>query len=155
MIEKNPLLSDWKLTIIGEGISGGYYKWLIHKYHLKNVVLAGRQNPQPYYKKASVLLSISSHESWPMVIMESMPQGVIPGVFNSYAATSEIIDHNKNGIIVPDNDLYAMYESLADLMQNHDKRLQMGAAAIEKAKSFDMTIIGELWRKDTLQAPSD
>ncbi|MCQ2323851.1 MAG: glycosyltransferase [Paludibacteraceae bacterium] len=155
MIEKNPLLSDWKLTIIGEGISGGYYKWLIHKYHLKNVVLAGRQDPQPYYKKASILLSISSHESWPMVIMESMPQGVIPGVFNSYAATSEIIDHNKNGIIVPDNDLYAMYESLADLMQNHDKRLQMGAAAIEKAKSFDMTIIGELWRKDTLQAPSD
>lgn len=84
--------------------------------------------------------------------MESMPQGVIPSVFNSYAAAHEIIDHNKNGIVAPDNDLHAMYESLSALMLNPGKRLQMGAAAVEKAKAFDMTIIGERWRKDVLQA---
>lgn len=157
MIEKNPLLNDWKLTIIGEGVSEGYYKWLINKYHLKNVVLVGRQDPQPYYQKASILLSPSSYEGWPMVIMESMPQGVIPGVFNSYAAANEIIDHNQNGIVAPNNDIRAMYESLAELMLNPDKRLQMATAAIEKSKSFDMEIIGKLWRKTLLdiQAPQD
>lgn len=152
MIEQNPHLNDWKLTIIGEGTSAGYYKWLIQKYHLKHAVLAGRQDPRPYYKKASILLSTSSHEGWPMVIMESMPQGVIPSVFNSYAAAHEIIDHNENGIVVPDNDLHAMYESLAELMLNSSKRLQMATSAIEKAQSFDMALIGERWRKDVLQA---
>lgn len=155
LVEKNPNLQDWKLTLIGEGVSGGYYKWLINKYHLKNVVLAGRQDPQPYYQKASMLLSTSAYEGWPMVLMECMPNGVIPCVFHSYGAASEIIDHNKNGIVAPDNDLHAMYESLTELMLNSDKRLQMGAAAIEKAKSFDIAIIGERWRKDALQALPD
>ena len=155
MIEKNPHLNDWKLTLIGEGVSEGYYKWLINKYHLKHVVLVGRQDPQPYYQKASILLSPSSYEGWPMVLMECMPKGVIPCAFHSYGAANDIIDHDKNGIVAPDNDLHAMYESLTELMLNSDKRLQMGAAAIEKAKSFDIAIIGERWRKDVLQALSD
>lgn len=155
MIEQNPNLQDWKLTLIGEGVSEGYYRWLIHKYHLKRVVLAGRQDPQPYYQKASILISTSAHEGWPMVLMECMPNGVIPCVFHSYGAASEIIDHNKNGIVATDNDLHSMYESLVEVMLNSDKRLQMGAAAVEKAKSFDMTIIGERWRKDVLQALSN
>lgn len=146
MIEKDSNLNDWKLTIVGEGISDGYYKWLAKKYKLKNVQFVGRQDPKPYYRKASILLSISSHESWPMVIMESMPMGVVPCVFNSYSATSEIIDHNVNGMIAPDNDLQAFYTSLKDLMRNDQKRIQMAEAAINKAKSSDMNIIGKQWR---------
>lgn len=157
MIENNPNLKDWKLTIIGEGISSGYYKWLAKKYKLQNVSFVGRQDPQPYYRRGTILLSTSAHEGWPMVIMESIPQGVIPCVFNSYAAANEIIDHDKNGIIAPDNDLRAMYESLAELMLSPNKRLQMATAAIEKSKSFNMEIIGKLWRKTLLgiQAPQD
>lgn len=155
MIEKNPNLIDWKLIVVGAGDSEGYYKWLIEKYHLKNVVLTGPQDPKPYYKEASILISSSAFEGWPMVIMEGMPIGVIPCVFNSYGATRDIIDHNENGIIAPDNNIKAMYESLADLMLNPDKRLQMATATIEKSKSFDMAIIGERWRKDALQALPD
>ncbi len=146
MIEQNPLLKDWKLTIIGEGVSDNYYKWLANKYKIENIQFVGRQDPKPYYHKASILLSISSHESWPMVIMESMPMGVIPCVFNSYSATSEIIDHNINGMIAPDNDLHAFFLLLESVMLDDKKRTQMAEAAIEKAKFSDMGIIGKQWR---------
>ncbi len=145
-IEQNPSLKDWTLTLIGEGVSTDYYKWLAKKYKLQKVSFVGRQDPQPYYQKGAILLSTSAHEGWPMVIMECMPQGVIPCVFNSYAAANEIIDHNKNGIVVPERDINTMSSALAKLMLNPDKQLSMTMAAIEKAQSFNMDIIGKLWR---------
>lgn len=147
MIERNPALKDWKLTIIGEGASEGYYKWLAQRYGLKTVNFAGRQNPSEYYERASILLSTSAHEGWPMVLVECMPQGVVPCVLASYESASEIIDDKKNGIVAPDNNLHTFYTELKDLMLNDTKRREMAAAAIEKSKYFEMESVGSRWQQ--------
>lgn len=147
MIEQNASLKDWKLTIIGEGASEGYYKWLAKRYGLKQVNFVGRQNPEEYYKRASILLSTSAHEGWPMVLVECMPQGVVPCVLASYESASEIIDHQINGIVTQDNNLQAFYSDLKDMMLNDTKRIKMAAAAIEKSKYFEMESVGSRWQQ--------
>lgn len=154
MIEQEPRLKDWKLTIIGEGASEGYYKWLAHRYGLKQVHFAGRQNPTEYYKRASILLSTSAHEGWPMVLVECMPLGVVPCVLASYESASEIIDHHVNGVVTQDNNLQSFYADLRELMLDDTKRREMAAAAIEKSKYFEMDSVGSRWQKlfSSLQA---
>ena len=146
MVEQNPELQDWHLSIIGDGVSGSYYRWLAHKLKLRNITFTGKQDPQPYYKKASILLSTSIYEGWPMVLMECMPMGVVPCVFNSYESATEIIDHNQNGIAVSENNLKAYYECLKELMLNRTKCLSMASAAIEKSRSFNIDRIGDYWQ---------
>ena len=147
MIERTPGLDDWKLTLVGDGISKSYYAWLIKRYGLRRVRLVGRQDPKPYYRMASILLSTSAHEGWPMVLMECMPMGVVPCVFESYDAASEIIESGVDGIVVPDHELVTFYSKLKDLMMDNEKRLKMAKAAMEKSVSFCPEIIGARWKK--------
>lgn len=147
MIEQTPGLNDWKLTLIGEGVSKNYYRWLISRYGLRRVRLAGRQDPNPYYRKASILLSTSAYEGWPMILMECMPMGVVPCVFESYDAASEIIESGVDGIVVPDHELVTFYSKLKNLMMDDENRIKMAKATMEKSVSFCPEIIGVRWKK--------
>lgn len=147
MVERNPLLEGWNLTIIGEGSSGGYYKWLAVKYNLKNIHFVGRQDPVPYYRRASILLSTSAYEGWPMILMECMPMGVVPCVFNSYGAAKDIISHKQNGMLSPEYDLKAFYQNLILVMQNDEMRHNLAVQAIESSRRFDVSIIGQKWHQ--------
>lgn len=147
MIERTPGLDDWKLTLVGDGISKSYYAWLIKRYGLRRVRLVGRQDPKPYYRMASILLSTSAHEGWPMVLMECMPMGVVPCVFESYDAASEIIESGVDGIVVPDHELVTFYSKLKNLMMDDENRIKMAKATMEKSASFCPEIIGVRWKK--------
>lgn len=146
-VENNPLLQDWNLTLIGEGTSGDYYKWLAAKYNLKNIHFVGRQDPIPYYRRASILLSTSAYEGWPMILMECMPMGVVPCVFNSYGAAKDIISHKQNGMLSPEYDLKAFYQNLILVMQNDEMRHNLAVQAIESSRRFDVSIIGQKWHQ--------
>jgi hypothetical protein len=49
----------------------------------------------------------------------------------------EIIDHGKDGLLVPPRDLDAMAAALLDLIGDEDRRRAMGRAALEKARHYD------------------
>lgn len=146
-IEKNTLLDDWTLSIIGSGKDEPFYHWLANRFHLKRVTFHGRQDPKPYYRKASILISTSAYEGWPMVLMEAMPMGCCCLAFDSYDAVHDIIQDGDNGRIIPNNNIRTYYKALAYLMLNEEKRIAMGLSAIESSKRFSMEIIGEKWRK--------
>lgn len=52
-----------------------------------------------FYKQLTFLLITSEYEGFPMVIMESMAQGVIP-ISTDVGGISEHITNNKNGILI-------------------------------------------------------
>lgn len=64
-IENNPLLSDWSLQIVGGGYDEDFYRWLVKKYNLRRVSFEGVQDPKPYYRKASFMISTAAYEGWP------------------------------------------------------------------------------------------
>lgn len=146
LIENNPLLTDWKLTIVGEGKDESFFHWLTNKYKLKRVSFEGRQDPKPYYERASIIMVTSACEAWSMVLVEAMPMGCCCLAFDSYDAIHDIIKDGENGKIIPDNNIKAYYHALSKLMLNDEKRTSMGSMAIESSKKFSMEIIGEKWR---------
>lgn len=146
LVERNPLLDEWTLSIVGSGKDESFYRWLAEKYHLKRVSFEGRQNPKSYYRRASIMMSTAAYEGWPMVMMEAMPMGCCCLGFDSYDAIHDIIEDGVNGRIIPDNDIKGYYQALSDLMQDENKRIAIGKSAIESSKRFSMDIIGKKWR---------
>lgn len=142
---------DWKLTIVGDGVERKNIEKQVAAYGLKRVEFEGFQQPKPYYELASILLLTSEYEGFPLVLAECMSFGVIPAVYNSYSAVSDIIDNGKDGIVIPyHKDGYKANEAadmLATIMKDEDKREHMALAAIEKSKEYSVEKIYGEWEK--------
>ena len=147
LVENNPQLNDWILTIVGGGYDENFYHWLVKKYNLSRISFVGLQDPRPYYKRAAILMSTSTHEGWPMIFMEAMPLGCCCLAFDSYDSVHDIFRDGHDGCIVPENDIQGYYERMASLMSNEEKRIQMGMNAIDSSARFSMEIIGNRWKE--------
>ena len=133
--------------MVGDGSAMGFYKYLVKKWNLKRVVFTGHQNPLEYYRSASVFLMTSSFEGWPMTLMEASQMGVPTVAFESFGALRDIIEDGYNGKIVPNNNINAFYEALAELMSNDDQRRQMCRNTIEKCREFEIKKIIGKWEE--------
>jgi glycosyltransferase involved in cell wall biosynthesis len=78
-----------------------------------------------FYKQLTFLLITSEYEGFPMVIMESMAQGVIP-ISTNVGGISEHITNNKNGILINELDENKIVEefcnSIFQLIENQKYR---------------------------------
>lgn len=90
---------DWQLSIIGDGEDRERLEKLSKKFKLRNVEFTGLVNPEPYYRRAKILLLTSNFEGTPMVISEAMSYGVVPVVMNTFPAASDMIDSDYNGLL--------------------------------------------------------
>lgn len=140
---------DWELTIVGDGVERENMEHLVSYLNLHHVNFEGFQSPRPYYERASILLLTSEFEGFPLVLAECMSFGVVPVVYGSYSAVYDIIDDDKDGIIVPKgNDGFnadVMAERIKPLMANHDKLNYMALNTIEKSKNYSINKIYEQW----------
>ena len=80
-----------------------------------------------------------------------MSFGVIPAVYNSYSAIGDIIESDKDGVVIPyHKNGYQAEEAagmVAQIMGNEVKREQMALAAVEKSKDYSVERIYEEWMK--------
>lgn len=142
---------DWRLTIVGDGEDRDNLEEHVRKLGLKNVTFEGFKNPVDYYKRASVLMLTSDFEGFPLVLAECMSFGVVPIVYNSYAAVGDIITDGKDGIVVPASpegykaDVAA--HMLTKIMKDDSLRNEMAMAAIEKSKNYSVDEIYNRWMK--------
>lgn len=136
---------DWKMVVVGDGIDRDLLERRIKKYNLKNIILTGNTDPFPYYKKASIFVSPSFNEGYPMVIIEAMAHSCVPVVFNSCPAYSDIIDNGKSGYIVPDMDENAFIDACDRLMADTEKCVAMGANAKRCVQKISLDRVGAMW----------
>ena len=145
-IEQQPMLNDWNLIIVGHGEEyESEYKKFVKRNNLKRISFEGRQNPEFYYKRASIFLMTSLYEGWGLTLTEAQQYGVVPIAFNSYASLTDIIIDGENGFIIPNNDLQTYVNKLIDLMQNEKNRKYMAGKAIESSKRFCLDKICADW----------
>ena len=142
---------DWRLTIVGDGEDRMNLESHTKAMGLKRVSFEGFKNPLDYYKRASILLLTSDFEGFPLVLAECMSFGVVPAVYASYAAVYDIIENNKDGIILPYNklgyDAKAMADKLMETMNNSQKHTEMSLSAIEKSKNYSLDAISNTWNQ--------
>lgn len=70
----------------------------------------------------------SYNEGLPMSILEAMSYGV-PTVSTGIAAIPEVIDREKNGVLIDPGDVSALSEAIVGLCEDEGKRLAMSGAA--------------------------
>ena len=145
-IEQNPSLREWKLTVVGHGDEyKPYYEKLIRKLNLERVTLEGAQNPEPYYRRASIFLMTSYSEGFALTLLEAQQNACVPIAFNSFGPFPDIIENGISGILVPNNDLKEYVNSLTELMSNYPKRKEMAADAVESSRKFSQESICSEW----------
>ena len=134
---------DWELIFVGDGPIKKELECKFAKQ--ERVVFAGYQDPEQYYKDASIICLTSDAEGWGMVLTEAMTFGTIPVVFNSYAAVTDIIDDGKTGLLVPPFSSARFARALETLMSDESLRNRMSQACMQSVRRFDITTIADQW----------
>ena len=138
---------DWNVKIIGTGYLENELNKLKTKMRLERCTFEGRQDPQPYYEKAKILLVPSDFEGFGVVITEAMQHGVLPVVFNSYAALSDIIENDVTGVSVTPYKLGEFQEKTVQLMANEEKLAKMAEKGKISVEKFALPNIIKQWEK--------
>lgn len=148
---------DFRCEIIGKGNLYHPLKQRIIDLGLSEQVRLVGPKPQERvrdaYRRASmftlpcIIAQDGNRDGLPTVLLEAMACG-LPVISTNLTGVPEIIDHNKNGLLVPPSSPHALARSLAILLTNPTQREQMGQAARQKVeKEFDVRRnVGQLQR---------
>ena len=136
---------DWHLVIIGHGPDEQRYKDYVRNHNLQRVSFEGKQDPRDYYKRASIFTITSDYEGFPLVLTEAMQFGCVPIAFDTFSSLRDIIDNDKNGIIIKRGNFSEYVINLKKIMNHQDKREQMAVKAIEKSQAFSLPKVISRW----------
>ena len=120
MLNKDNLLDNVTLRIIGDGPDFNLVKNLVIEFNLEDkVLLMGRmRNPFPYVKASDAFLMCSRYEPFGLVVLEAMILGV-PVISADVASIREIMDE-KYGMIV-DNNEEGLYRGIMEIFKNKNR----------------------------------
>ena len=139
--------SDWELIILGSGIMENKLKSYIKRHQLERVYFKGTIDPLPYYRNASIIALTSIYEGFPMILIEAMVHGVVPVLFDSFGAASDVVIPDKTGLLVTPFDINEFASKLSGLIQNEELRHKLSENAKDHVKRYDMQIIMKEWEQ--------
>jgi len=150
VLEKNPdLFADVlkqlqtkfkqvKALIVGDGpaLSGlkQLYPDAVYTGFLKGEELAES------YAASDIFFFPSDTETFGNVTLEAMASG-LPCVVADATGSKSLVEHQKNGFVVPVENKDEFYESLKKLITDDTLREQMGTASFEKSKQYTWGVI--------------
>ncbi len=124
-----------KLHIFGDGDKTyvSQLKTFLRENRLEEFVIFHGKVPQDelieYYDHSQIMLVPSLwQEPFGLVVAEAMARG-LPVIASNVGGPSEIITHEKNGLLVQAGDEHALALAIFQLIQDPDKRKRFGEAA--------------------------
>jgi GalNAc-alpha-(1->4)-GalNAc-alpha-(1->3)-diNAcBac-PP-undecaprenol alpha-1,4-N-acetyl-D-galactosaminyltransferase len=145
ILNNNP---DWTLKILGSGNKGlQLLKNMVKQADLEDrIIFTGFQNNVgEHMRKSAIFILPSRFEGLPMVLLESMSQGMACISYDCKTGPSEIIINGQNGLLIEDQNQEAMIKGLTYLIKNPKEREKIGINAIERVDDFSIDKVGALW----------
>lgn len=139
---------DWSLDIYGDGPLRDDLQKQIENGKLSNVVfLKGRcEDMVKQYMSHSLFVLSSRYEGFVLVLLEASACGLPLVSFNCEYGPSEIIENNKNGMLIsPVGNIQDMAKSICTMLENEKKRETMGKQAKVMSERFSMGKILPEW----------
>lgn len=88
--------------------------------------------------ESDIFLMTSRKEPFGMVTIEAMSMGCVPIAYNTLSGSTEIIEHDKSGLIVPLGNIHAWAECIRGLHHDRQHLSELSQDAILRARSaFD------------------
>lgn len=137
---------DWSLHLVGGGPDEQELKVQTKSNNIPRVFFEGIQNPISFYKDASIFcFSSSSSEGWGMVLVEAQIHGCVPIAFESYSSITDIVQNERNGLLISPFEDNTYIQQLERLMKDDTFRCNLAQNAMQTVRMFDINIIGKQW----------
>lgn len=139
---------DWKLEIYGDGENYGKLEKMIEDKQLKETVyLRGNQpNIESLIEAFSIYVLTSKIEGMPNALMEAMSLGLAVVSTNCpCGGPAELIEHEKNGLLIPVDDKESLYQALKRLIEDKAYREQLSKEAFRTREKFQPKVVNKAW----------
>ena len=153
--EVSPRFPEWTLNIAGNGNEDNVN--ILRKIAQDNNILSsvhfiGFQKEINFImRKSSIFILSSRYEGFAMVLAEAMSQGCACISFDCKAGPAEIITNNVSGLLIKDQDLDEMKESLIKLIEDENLQNNLSIEGRKEVKKFNSEIIVDKWESIFLE----
>ncbi|EAL53090.1 glycosyl transferase, group 1 family protein, putative [Campylobacter upsaliensis RM3195] len=147
-VQEDGEFKDWKLIIVGEGVLKETMQDKIKALHLSTSIIIKpfTKEVEKEYLSASIYAMTSHKEGFGMVLIESASYA-LPSIAFDIAGLSDIIENEKSGFLIKDNDLENYADKLQVLMRDENLRKTMGEnAKIHTKKHFSKELVLQKWQ---------
>jgi glycosyltransferase involved in cell wall biosynthesis len=124
----------WQLSIVGDGPARPEIEELMAPLGRDRVRFLGQRSAEDMpalLAGADIFIWPAIKEAYGMAILEAQAAGV-PVVAGDAGGVSEIVAHEKTGLLVPEGDMGALAAALDTLLDNPEGRHRMACAALKK-----------------------
>ncbi len=149
IVQENPNMQDWKLHLVGEGSEKEQMIIKINSLKLQDSITLKpfTQQVSQEYKQAAIYAMGSYREAFPMTLLEASSYG-IPCIAFEVNGTCAILENERTGILIPNDDLEAFAIKLQSLMTSLDLRKSLGNKAREQViQYFTSNNIYHKWKE--------
>jgi len=133
------LPSTYNLLLIGGGSERSNYELQVLEYGLKNVKIYDYlpfDELLKYYQACDFFVLPTLTDVWGLVINEAMSMGLPIITTDMCIAGLELIENDKNGYIVPINDVDSLCAAIKKLADNEELRHEMALNNIKKISEY-------------------
>lgn len=110
------------------------------------VVLIGFDaNPYKYMARAEFLVLSSDYEGYPLTLVEALALGCPVVATDCPTGPREIVQHGKNGLLVPLGDVQALADSMDALFFDTVVRAKMRDYAPQSVQANDIAAVADAW----------
>ena len=158
LIQDSSEFKDWKLHIVGDGELKEKIENKIKDLNLTNSIILKpfTKDVESEYLSASIYAMTSYFEGLPMVLIEAQSYALPTISFDIATGPRDIIEDDKSGYLIKDNDLNKYATKLKTLMQDESLRAKMGAKSKEIVKSkFSKDVVMKQWENLFKKLKSD
>ncbi len=137
----------WNLVILGEGAARAELSALIVELRLSGrVSLPGAtRHPAEYLERAELFVLSSRYEGFGNVLVEAMGHGLPVISFDCPSGPNEIIANEKNGLLVPAEDVASLSAAMRRLISQPETRRQLAVQAKATAQRYKTDVIIREW----------
>ena len=123
-------------SIMGSGELKNALQTYIKKHGGENYIeiLGYVHNAREYLKAFDLFLLPSKKEGMPYAVLEAGAAG-LPVIASRVGGIPEIIEHQKNGLLIDPNDTSTLVHALKQLVDDSDLRTRLGRALAEKVET--------------------
>lgn len=137
------------VKICGSGILESYYNKMTQELGLeKHVEFLGFKQP-PYQEmlQAKFLVLCSAYEGFPNVLIEALNCNLPVVSYDLKSGPAEIIKHEQNGLLVKNQNINALANSLTVFFKNEELYNHCRKNAKRSVEKFEINEIGKQWIK--------
>lgn len=138
---------DIALVILGDGPDTLCLQQKVKGLELEDKVtfLSYLSDPKAIISKAIFTTLTSTHEGFPMVIIESLQLGVPVVSVDCKSGPSEVINHKENGLLVDNHNPIALADAFNEFIENEKLYNHCKQQAKQSIEKFSIKILSEKW----------